>query len=772
MKKGSILRLFSATLAICALLSGSALPFSSHATEAEAAPETVRQPDTFTINAFWPPNPNTMDLDEQFRLMADAGITELLGAGNGCDTPEIQAQFLEMAQKYGINVVVSGGNLGNPSLSEEEVIAFVSQYADNPWVSGFSVVDEPENPNVHINTYRAIRQAAPHLNGHVNFAPFYIPSSTDTTAYRRVINDWASLTNAVCDNPTYLMYDFYVFRENESGFDYHAFFANMELVRREGLRNETPTAVYLQSVTIPGNLRTPNANEIRYQLYAAMAYGFKKFSYFTWITPTGQAEYFENGILSSEGVPNEHYAYVSEVNHEALALGTTLVHCDAIDVYMTMTEYNYYNCTELLPEDYPISVVEGGNADMILTRFVHKETGRNYLMLVNNDMTAPHSLSFTVDEEITGLEKISKTDGSLAPYAADNGVYTVTLSAGDGILLALPEDYVCPVDMERANASIADRNIAPEAKVMASSSSGQEKFMPPEEGQEGWFVYNLTDGNVKPSRQKDYYIGWQSEDDANPVLTFDFGEPIALDTVKIYPSGAMENRKYGVYMPRDFTLSVSDDGKAWTTVTAVTDFTYTAGAGGDPLTVALEGAVGRFLRLEVTEANLTADGQALTQIGEIEIFGSPAASKAGLADLVKEYVRFGGDTAAELYVTALAAAEDASSRQGYVDLLVKKMSPVVEELEATYQPPVETETTDSVPTETEAVTQILAPADTLESTETQAPADTTAQVPENTTEAGDDATREGGCSSVVGFGAISVLTASAAAVALKKKPRE
>ena len=143
-----------------------------------------------------------------------------------------------------------------------------------------------------------------------------------------------------------------------------------------------------------------------------------------------------------------------------------------------------------------------------------------------------------------------------------------------------------------------------------------------------------------------------------------------------------------------------------------------------------------------------------------------------MADLVKEYVRFGGDTAAELYVTALAAAENASSRQGYVDLLVKKMSPVVEELEATYQPPVETETTDSVPTETEAVTQILAPADTTAPIDTETTVETTVEVTETTTEAGDDATREGGCSSVVGFGAISVLTASAAAVALKKKPRE
>ena len=94
MKKFRILRLFSATLAFCALLSGSALSLASHAVEADVTPEATTRADTFTINAFWPPNPNTMNLDEQFRLLADAGITELLGAGNGCDTPEIQTNTL------------------------------------------------------------------------------------------------------------------------------------------------------------------------------------------------------------------------------------------------------------------------------------------------------------------------------------------------------------------------------------------------------------------------------------------------------------------------------------------------------------------------------------------------------------------------------------------------------------------------------------------------------------------------------------------------------
>ena len=88
-------------------------------------------------------------------------------------------------------------------------------------------------------------------------------------------------------------------------------------------------------------------------------------------------------------------------------------------------------------------------------------------------------------------------------------------------------------------------------------------------------------------------------------------------------------------------------------------------------------------------------------------------------------------------MTASAAAGDAASRQGYVDLLVKKMTPVVEELEANYvEPPTEEETTTEAPTNTDAPSS---------------------------------APEDSGCGSAIGFGVAGLLTTMAAAVALKKK---
>lgn len=645
----------------------SAVTTKTEETEAMPADERyfTHQPgENIVITAFWPPNPYKLDAEEQLRLMADMGITEVFGAGNGCDNRRAQTKLLEIAERYGMTMIVSDGTFGDTvlTLSKEQIMENVALYADNPTVVGFYLRDEPANPNIYIDAYRAIREAAPHLDGHLNF--IHMTAVGNPIDYYRKIGDWASLTNAVNAEPTYLMYDYYPFLYSDAPFDYDRYFEQFEILHELGLKNDNPTAYYVQSAYTedypynPANMRMPTAVENRFQIYSALAYGFKQLSYFTWIT----------GIVTEQGTVNDCYSYMAEINHEALALGPILVKCDAVDVYMTQ---NAYRSTELLPENYIISIAENGNADMICTRFVHKETGRNYLMFVNNDMTSAQSLTFSVADDIMGLEVVSREDSSLSAYSGDHGTYTVSLEAGDGILLALPENYICPVDLERAAKSITDTNIALDARVMASSSTGTEQW-----GQTNWFVSNLTDGIYKPGQLiNNDAPGWQSENDTAPTLTFDLREPISFDRLVLYPSGARhgEENRFGVYMPRDCVISVSADGETWTEAAVVKDYTHGGIKDSEPLTVTLDGTVGRYLRVEVTGAVNDENGNPLVQLGETEIYGSAAADKTVLSEMLGQYESNGGDTDDRVYQTAKAAEQDAGARQKYVDLLVQSL---------------------------------------------------------------------------------------------------
>lgn len=579
--------------------------------------EAVIPEKNLTITVFWPPNPNKTELSTQFKLMHEFGINEVFGAGNDCDNPEIQKRLLTLCQKYGMTMVVSDGSFGDAVLKKtpEEIQANAAKYADNPTVTGFYLRDEPANPNIYLDAYKAIRKAGVHLDGHINF--IHLTAVGNPIDYIRKIGDWASLTNAVCENSTYLMYDYYPFLYDERPFNYAMYLKQLEIVRQLGLKNGNPTGYYVQSAYKadypfnPANLRMPTAVENRYQIYSALAYGFKKLSYFTWYT----------GIISLQGVVSHGYSYMSEVNHEALALGPTLVNCDAVDVYMTKVRHDP-QFTKLLPDDYCITLADDRNADMIFTRFVHRETGRNYFMFVNNDMTAERSLTFTADEEITGLEVVSRTDGTLSAYPGENGTYTITLAAGDGILLALPADYTCPVDVNKASASISGVNLALEAKVMATSSTGTFQW-----GEKNWFVHNLTDGLYQPDQMNaNTAPGWQSEQDPCPVLTFDLKKTVVLERLVLYPSSERhgEDKRYGTYMPIDSIISASEDGKTWTEIAAIQDYRHDGDKNSEPLQVNLDGAVGRYLRIEVKKAVPDENGTPLTQIGEIQIYGSAA----------------------------------------------------------------------------------------------------------------------------------------------------
>ena len=100
MKKNVLLRLLAGILTACCLCgSMSVLPLTAGATQTAEAPKAqTSNLDNIVITVFWPPNPNRLDVEEQVRLMAEAGITEIFGAGNDCDTPEIQAQLLAEAE--------------------------------------------------------------------------------------------------------------------------------------------------------------------------------------------------------------------------------------------------------------------------------------------------------------------------------------------------------------------------------------------------------------------------------------------------------------------------------------------------------------------------------------------------------------------------------------------------------------------------------------------------------------------------------------------------
>ncbi|MBQ1982654.1 MAG: Ig-like domain-containing protein, partial [Clostridia bacterium] len=463
--------------------------------------------DQIMLSTFWPPNPASMLNDEQWQLMADAGINAVLGAGAGMDGFENQMKMLELCAKYGIGLTVGAGFAW---YTDEELEEKFSYFKNVPSAYGYYFIDEPVSANGYVDRYCEMKDLQSNAYLHLNFLPeFYYG---DGHYYRGVLNDYAALIEDRGYELDYLLFDMYPFPLGTGAMDSKRYFSNLRAVLEVAQAHGAAPAAYIQTVCQSVGFRRPSAAEIRYEMYASLAFGCKQLSFFTWFTPVGQAEPFEDGIIDPDGTPNEHYYDIKKINHEILAIGTTLAKCDVIDVYMAGAAYGQ----PTIPEDYFVQATEGA---AIVSHFRHSETGRNYLMVVNNNYKVEKEIRLVFDKRITSLSEVSRVDGSLVPLDMARNTLTLTLAAGDAIFMALPEG----VDFYEAPSGQPDEltNLAADGVAYASSSHGME----------GWFIYNLNDGERATMGIKGTKFSWSSAADNAPYVKVDFGRTMDFNRV-------------------------------------------------------------------------------------------------------------------------------------------------------------------------------------------------------------------------------------------------
>ena len=334
--------------------------------------------DNIMISIFWPPTPDYIT-DEQYKLLADAGVNWVMGAGEETlATVENQAKMLELCAKYGLGMTISDGSFGRSlqGKTAAQVASVVSRYKNVPGAYGFYILDEPLNPNEFLDAYINLKKAAPEAYMHLNFLPSGAYGATEI--YKAQMNDWCRLAAAAGYPQDYLMFDRYPFPLQAGAMDRAGFFENTRACYEVGLKNDVKTGMYIQTVCQEVAFRRPTDAEIRYEMYAALAFGFKQLSFFTWFTPVNRSEPFRDGIIAPDGTPNAHYETVKTINHEILAIGETLVRCDALEVWFNGPD-TYGQPS--VPADF---FVQADKRDSVILSYLrHKETGRNYLMVIN-----------------------------------------------------------------------------------------------------------------------------------------------------------------------------------------------------------------------------------------------------------------------------------------------------------------------------------------------------------------------------------------------------
>ncbi len=680
------------------------------------------------IPYFWEKdiNPTTFD-----NLKA-GGITNVemnFALDSAAITYENNLKAIELAYERGLDVTVSEAAFTGstwPSKTDEEILAFVKRYSHLPGVTGYYITDEPAVSAPFAHAMNLIKSVMPYAVTHMNYCGAYADNARGLQA------ELQKSGNSL----DYIMYDAYVFTNEVCNEE--LLYSQLNYNRALSLEMNVPSANYIQSMSWQPWVNRPNADAIRYQVWADLAYGLKQISYFCWQTPrSNQYETYGPAVIDIDGNPTDLFEPVSKINAAVQKLGPTLMKLDAQQVYHTGTSFGAsYN---ELPAGFWLRPADLEQA-LVVSRMTEKETGREYGMVVNRDYNNAQTVKFTVEEGLDGLQVISTETGlpeALQPDA--DGVYTVELEAGGGVLLQLPEDYrfvlrgvtnfyylnkviaqaealdltqYKPEGKEEFQAALAAAKAtaankdATQAEVDAAKTALEQAMQAlklyaregvnlalhknveaPNSYEDGTYFSRtyLTDGVHVPLAENTH-AGWSVDPYSaigrtDPVdLTVDLEDEYLLSTVVLRP--AIYNG--GASFPSDYEIQVSTDGQTWTAAAQGKDIKLDA-AIDQSYTLAQVPA--RYVRIHITRHSEVTDvgtGGALSQIGELEVYGTDIipVDKAALKAAIDkaETADFGkADTTAVEAALAEAKAvyADENATQEQVDAAAEKLNAAI-----------------------------------------------------------------------------------------------
>lgn len=457
MKKQTILRVLCRIMAALMLVSALAIPAMALTTHAEeAAPdaeyeakkqayrEQIMADDVTTDDlligswvSFY--SFETDSYEYQLDQMAAAGINfnmfpKNFGSGAMFDAEywaDVEAQYAKRNMVYQMN----------GSMAEKNIAIGVEYAAGKEHCIGYHVVDEPtadKFPEIArlSKIYREMDQTRYPMT---NLFPSYAPEWALGGTYEQHVTNFVQTVGP--ENIEYLSHDYYPFRDG--GVVMTDIFGDMEVLRKVAYENgKLKTHAYPQSTAWNGT-RMPTADEMRWNVYGYLAYGFKALSWFNLVCPGSsdtEGEGFRDSIIYRDGTIRdpELFAAFSELNWEVRGLSPILMNVDVAHAYHTRPT----GAVEKLPEDFFLQPTNRRD-DIVISVMETKEGDDQYIMIFNKSTRNKDlELELAVDpaSDVKWVEYFDPFIGEYIPLEFVDGELADTFRPGEGKVYRLRTD--------------------------------------------------------------------------------------------------------------------------------------------------------------------------------------------------------------------------------------------------------------------------------------------------------------------------------------------
>ncbi|HEY6226421.1 MAG TPA: hypothetical protein VI282_04790, partial [Verrucomicrobiae bacterium] len=194
----------------------------------------------------------------------------------------------------------------------------------------------------------------------------------------------------------------------------------------------------------------PTEAQIRWQIFASIAYGAKGILYFCYWTPgkgaAGAGEFPKGGaIITAEGLKTRHYDEARRINAELKNFGPTLMKLTSVRVVRIKNDTD----TEAALAGTPLRRIDRVAGDppgeFLIGIFSHAD-GRSAVLILNYDysFTAWPTVEFASAQTQSGpgdIMEVSKIAGAITPVIDDSPELKglqLSFGAGDARLFLLP----------------------------------------------------------------------------------------------------------------------------------------------------------------------------------------------------------------------------------------------------------------------------------------------------------------------------------------------
>ncbi len=387
----------------------------------------------------------------RFEEMREAGLN-LVIAGYSA---EINKKVLDICHKLGLEVIVHDSRIyqaiSNPEKRRELLFDMAEDYKSYPALHSYHIVDEPNASDFPTlsKIVSILQEADPVHEAYINLFPNYAsPKQLGNPTYTDHIEEYISTVD-----PEMISYDHYHFltttpieRHDYSGGEREqlireaacnkveraGFFDNFEIVRSLSLKHGKPYMIIILLVA-HGPYRYLTEAEIRWEVFQSLAYGSDRLSYFTYWTPGESGSdgddfwKWNNGMISQDGKRTEHYYMVKDINAELSVIGNALKGKKSIGVFHTISAPETQ--TGLFEGFGPVERIEG---DEMTVGFF--EDG--FAIFANKSYENEGEAVIYTDSI---LEIFDPSEEEWLSLDNSDGKYTLSLDAGDGILVRFAE---------------------------------------------------------------------------------------------------------------------------------------------------------------------------------------------------------------------------------------------------------------------------------------------------------------------------------------------